>query len=458
MKQNVYFVGAGGIGMAALVRYCMSRGLNVAGYDRTPTALTQALNDEGARISFEDSMDAVPAEFRNPDDTLVIYPPAVPDSNVPLSFFRNNGFEVLKRSKALGHITADSKSLCFAGTHGKTTTSSMAAHIMHTAPVGCNAFLGGILRNYNSNLLLSETSPYSVVEADEYDRSFHTLRPFVAVITATDPDHLDIYGTEEAYLESFAHFTELIRPDGHLLIHTGLKLKPRPDGSVSVHTYSRDKGDFHAENIRRGRGTITFDFVGPDVRIADIELGVPVEINIENAVAAIAATWLTGSVDAESVRRAMASFQGAERRFQFWLKEDVPGGHVVIDDYAHHPDELRQSIASVKALYPDCKLLVAFQPHLYSRTRDFAPQFADALSAADAVILLDIYPAREEPIPGVTSKIIFDDIRCDEKMLVCKEKLANSIKSLNFDILLTVGAGNINLCLPDIVHSLQQHC
>lgn len=458
MKQNVYFVGAGGIGMAALVRYCMSRGLNVAGYDRTPTALTQALNDEGARISFEASMDAVPAEFRNPDDTLVIYTPAVPDSNVPLSFFRNNGFEVLKRSKALGHITADSKSLCFAGTHGKTTTSSMAAHIMHTAPVGCNAFLGGILRNYNSNLLLSETSPYSVVEADEYDRSFHTLRPFVAVITATDPDHLDIYGTEEAYLESFAHFTELIRPDGHLLIHTGLKLKPRPDGSVSVHTYSRDKGDFHAENIRRGRGTITFDFVGPDVRIADIELGVPVEINIENAVAAIAATWLTGSVDAESVRRAMASFQGAERRFQFWLKEDVPGGHVVIDDYAHHPDELRQSIASVKALYPDCKLLVAFQPHLYSRTRDFAPQFADALSAADAVILLDIYPAREEPIPGVTSKIIFDDIRCDEKMLVCKEKLANSIKSLNFDILLTVGAGNINLCLPDIVHSLQQHC
>ena len=458
MKQNVYFVGAGGIGMAALVRYCMSRGLNVAGYDRTPTALTQALNDEGARISFEDSMDAVPAEFRNPDDTLVIYTPAVPDSNVPLSFFRNNGFEVLKRSKALGHITADSKSLCFAGTHGKTTTSSMAAHIMHTAPVGCNAFLGGILRNYNSNLLLSETSPYSVVEADEYDRSFHTLRPFVAVITATDPAHLDIYGTEEAYLESFAHFTELIRPDGHLLIHTGLKLKPRPDGSVSVHTYSRDKGDFHAENIRRGRGTITFDFVGPDVRIADIELGVPVEINIENAVAAIAATWLTGSGDAESVRRAMASFQGAERRFQFWLKEDVPGGHVVIDDYAHHPDELRQSIASVKALYPDCKLLVAFQPHLYSRTRDFAPQFADALSAADAVILLDIYPAREEPIPGVTSKIIFDDIRCDEKMLVCKEKLANSIKSLNFDILLTVGAGNINLCLPDIVHSLQQHC
>ena len=457
MKPKAYFVGAGGIGMAALVRWCLSRGIKVAGYDRTPSDLTNTLIREGAAISFLDSIDAVPADFRDPADTLVIYTPAVPKDNVPLSFFRDNGFEVVKRSQALGHITSGMKSICFAGTHGKTTTSSMAAHIMHTDPVGCTAFLGGILRNYNSNLLLSQTSPYAVVEADEYDRSFHTLRPLIAVITATDPDHLDIYGTEEAYLESFAHFTELIEPDGKLLVHTGLKLKPRPAEGVKTYTYSRDEGDFHAANIRRGDGSIVFDFVGPDgLLIKDIELGVPVEINIENAVAAIAAVMLTGRVSAESVRTAMASFRGAERRFQFWLKEKLPGGHVVIDDYAHHPDELRQSIASVKSLYPGRRLLVAFQPHLYSRTRDFAPQFAEALSAADQVLLIDIYPARELPIPGVTSKIIFDDIKCDQKMMISKEKLPETVKNLNFDILLTVGAGDINLQLPAVVRTLRK--
>ena len=457
MKPKAYFVGAGGIGMAALVRWCLSRGIKVAGYDRTPSDLTNTLIREGAAISFLDSIDAVPADFRDPADTLVIYTPAVPKDNVPLSFFRDNGFEVVKRSQALGHITSGMKSICFAGTHGKTTTSSMAAHIMHTDPVGCTAFLGGILRNYDSNLLLSQTSPYAVVEADEYDRSFHTLRPLIAVITATDPDHLDIYGTEEAYLESFAHFTELIEPDGKLLVHTGLKLKPRPAEGVKTYTYSRDEGDFHAANIRRGDGSIVFDFVGPDgLLIKDIELGVPVEINIENAVAAIAAVMLTGRVSAESVRTAMASFRGAERRFQFWLKEKLPGGHVVIDDYAHHPDELRQSIASVKSLYPGRRLLVAFQPHLYSRTRDFAPQFAEALSAADQVLLIDIYPARELPIPGVTSKIIFDDIKCDQKMMISKEKLPETVKSLNFDILLTVGAGDINLQLPAVVRTLRK--
>lgn len=454
MKQNVYFVGAGGIGMAALVRWCMAQGLNVAGYDRTPSELTSALIAEGAAISFDDEMSAVPEAFRNPADTLIIYTPAVPADNIPLSFFRNNGFEVVKRSAALGHITAGSRALCFAGTHGKTTTSSMAAHILHTAPVGCNAFLGGILRNYNSNLLLSATSPYSVAEADEYDRSFHTLRPYIAVITAVDPDHLDIYGTEEAYIESFAHFTELIVPDGFLVVHTGLKLHPRTAAGVRTFTYSRDEGDFHAARIRRGDGRIVFDFVGPDVVISDIELGVPVEINIENAVAAIAATWLTGDVDADSIRRAMASFMGPERRFQFWLKEPLPGGHVLIDDYAHHPDEVRQSIASVKALYPQAKLCVAFQPHLYSRTRDFAPEFADALSLADSVILLDIYPARELPIPGVTSHIIFDKVKCNEKMIICKEDLVETIKNLNFDILLTAGAGDINLCLPRLQQEL----
>ncbi len=456
MKQNIYFVGAGGIGMAALVRYFLSRNLNVAGYDRTRTHLTDAITAEGAKISYDDSMEAVPAEFRDPATTTVIYTPAIPHDNVPLTFFRDGGFELMKRSEALGMITRSSKAICFSGTHGKTTTSSMAAHIMHTAKIGCNAFLGGILRNYNSNLLLSETSPYTVVEADEYDRSFHRLSPYIAVVTATDPDHLDIYGTEEAYLESFAHFTELIANDGTLIVHTGLKLCPRPQAGVKVYTYSRDEGDFHAANIRRGNGTIMFDFVANDgTVINDIELGVPVEINIENAVAAIAACYVTDTVDAESVRNAMASFKGAERRFQFWLKEPVPGGHVIIDDYAHHPDEVRQSIASVKALYPGMKLAVAFQPHLYSRTRDFAPQFAEALSAADTLVLCNIYPAREEPIPGVTSKIIFDDVKSPEKMMICKENLVNTIKNINFDILLTLGAGDINNYLPELVQTVK---
>lgn len=448
-KRNIYFVGAGGIGMAALVRYYLSRGCNVAGYDRTPTELTKALIAEGADITYNDSADEIPAEFRNPETTLVVYTPAVPDSHPGLAYFRAAGHEVLKRAAVLGRITRQSKGICFAGTHGKTTTSSMAAHILHNCPIGCNAFLGGILRNYNSNLLLSETSPYTVIEADEYDRSFHQLLPYIAVITSTDPDHLDIYGTEEAYLESFAHFTELIRQDGALIVHEGLKLTPRPKQGVKVYTYSRDKGDFHAENIRCGEGVIVFDMVTPTETFKDINLGVPIEINIENAIASIAAVYLTGELDSEKMRQAMGSFLGAKRRFEFWLKE--PGGRAVIDDYAHHPDELKASIKSVKALYPNRRLTVAFQPHLYSRTRDFAPDFAAALSMADEVILLNIYPAREEPIPGVTSQIIFDDITSERKVLIDKSQLVDTIATQGFDVLLTVGAGDICNYLPDIL-------
>ena len=296
-KKNIYFVGAGGIGMAALERYFKARGYNVGGYDRTPTDLTRALENEGIAITYDDSAEAIPESFRNPADTLVVYTPAVPDSHPGLAWFRANGFEVVKRAAVLGLVTRHSKALCFSGTHGKTTTSSMAAHLLHSSPCGCNAFLGGVLRNYNTNFLLNDASPYSVVEADEYDRSFHHLSPFVAVVTATDPDHLDIYGTEEAYLESFAHFTELIQPGGVLIKHTGLKLRERTDPSVKIYTYSRDEGDFHAENIRRGNGSITFDFVAPDGEtIRNIELGVPVEINITNAIAALAAVWAAGEL------------------------------------------------------------------------------------------------------------------------------------------------------------------
>lgn len=441
--------------MAALERYFLAKRCRVAGYDRTPTDLTRALQDEGVEITFDESVEAIPADFKGcPEEVLVVYTPALPDMHPGLSYFRENGYEVVKRAAVLGNITRDTKGLCFAGTHGKTTTSSMAAHILNTCKVGCNAFLGGILRNYNSNLLLSATSPYSVIEADEYDRSFHHLRPYIAVITATDPDHLDIYGTEEAYLESFAHFTELIKPGGMLVVHEDLKLKPRVPEGVKIYTYSRDKGDFHAENVRRGNGEITFDIVTPSETVRDITLGVPVEINIENAIAAFAACYLTGDIEIDAARDAIASFMGPKRRFEFWLKEPGAEGRAIIDDYAHHPDELKASIKSVKALYPGRRLTVAFQPHLYSRTRDFAPEFAESLSLADEVILLDIYPAREEPIPGVTSEIIFNDIKCKDKVMIDKQHLTETIKNRNFEILLTVGAGDICNYLPEIVKNV----
>lgn len=451
--NNIFFVGAGGIGMAALERYFLSRGCRVAGYDRTPTALTDALISEGVEITFDPSEETIPSSFRNPGETLVVYTPAVPADLPILRWFSDNGFEIMKRAKVLGLITRNSRSLCFAGTHGKTTTSSMAAHILQCGAIGCNAFLGGILKNYDSNFLLSPSSNYSVIEADEYDRSFHHLSPTVAVITATDPDHLDIYGTEEAYLESFAHFTELIRPGGALILHEDLKLHPRPQEGVRVYTYSRDKGDFHASYIRRSSGTISFDIVTPSGVIRNVNLGVPVEVNIENAIAAVAAVSAAGLFEPDVIRQALSTYQGTKRRFETWLKEDGGNGRVIIDDYAHHPEELRNSIASVKALYPGRRLTVAFQPHLYSRTRDFAPEFAEALSAADSLILLDIYPAREEPIPGVTSEIIFDNVKTADKVLIPKEKFVETLKNCNFDILLTVGAGDINTFLPEIVEN-----
>lgn len=458
MKQyeSIYFVGAGGIGMAALERYFLSKGKKVAGYDRTDTALTDALSKEGVEITYTDDVELIPDYCKSPDTTLVVYTPAIPETHNGLTFFRKNGFKVVKRAELLGLITHDSKGLCFSGTHGKTTTSSMAAHILHSSPIGCNAFLGGILRNYDSNLLLSDTSPYSVIEADEFDRSFHHLRPYIAVVTATDPDHLDIYGTEEAYLESFAHFTELITPGGYLIQHTGLKLKARPQEGVKVLYYSRDEGDFHASNIRKGNGEIVFDFVSPSEVIKNIKLGVPVDINIENTVAAMAVCSIVG-VDGDTMRKAVGSFLGAKRRFEFWVKEPGKNGKVIIDDYAHHPDELKASIRSVRDLYPDRKLTVVFQPHLYTRTRDFAPQFSEALSLADEVLVLDIYPAREIPIPGVTSEMLLPAIKCSHKAVCNKNDLIDTLKNYNFEVLLTAGAGDICDYLPQICELAKQN-
>lgn len=452
--KNLYFVGAGGIGMAALERYFMAKGYAVAGYDRTPSELTDKLAAEGARISFVDDVEqAIPAEFCDPKETLVVYTPAIPADNHVLSYFRDNGFEVVKRAAVLGRVTHESRGICFAGTHGKTTTSSLAAHILHNCKVDCNAFLGGVLRNYDSNFLLAPESPWSVIEADEFDRSFHHLRPWIAVVTSTDPDHLDIYGTEEAYLESFAHFTSLVQPGGALVVHEGLKLKPRPQEGVKLYSYSRDSGDFHAERIRRGNGEIRFDFVYPGGRIDDISLGVPVEVNIENAVASLAACWLTGDMEPEAARTAVGTFLGAKRRFEFWLKEPGEHGRAIIDDYAHHPDELKASIRSVKALYPGRKLTVVFQPHLYTRTRDFYRGFAEALSLADEVILIPIYPARELPIPGVESEMILPLISGAKKEVVARENLIDTIKNRNFEILLTAGAGDIADLVPGIARA-----
>ncbi|MBR6249263.1 MAG: UDP-N-acetylmuramate--L-alanine ligase [Muribaculaceae bacterium] len=453
--DSLYFIGAGGIGMAALERYFLAKGKRVAGYDRTPSDLTAELQNEGVHIDFEERPDLIPDYCRDPQRTLVVYTAAMPENSPLLTWFRERGFEVVKRARVLGIVTEHSKGLCFSGTHGKTTTSSMAAHIMQVSGVGCNAFLGGVLRNYNSNFLLSDTSPYSVIEADEFDRSFHQLSPYIAVVTSTDPDHLDIYGTPENYLEGFAHFTSLIKPGGALIMHTGLALQPRVSPEVTVYTYGREEGDFHATRIVKGQGTITFSLVTPWETIDDIELGVPVDINIENAIAAMAACRLV-NIPADAMRQAMATFQGPKRRFEFWLKEAGDNGRVMIDDYAHHPDELRASIASVRDLYPGRKLTVVFQPHLYTRTRDFAPEFAQALSLADEVILLPIYPARELPLPGVSSEMILNAVKCPVKSIYEKKDFIDSIKMRNFEVLLTAGAGDIANLLPMVCDEFQK--
>lgn len=456
--KNLYFVGAGGIGMANLVRYYLRHGYPVAGYDRTPSLLTTALENEGAILTFNDSEDEIPADFRSPEETLVVYTPAVPESNKILSYFRSHGFEVIKRAALLGRITRDTDAICVAGSHGKTTTSSMIANIMRDSDKGCTAFLGGILRNTGSNLVLNEKSPFSVIEADEYDRSFHHLHPYIAVVTSTDPDHLDIYGDEAHYLEAFSIFTSLIRPGGTLITHVGLKYHPDVKEGVTIQTYSGGcDGDWHAEDILFGDGRLSFTLIGPDnLRIEDIHVGVPVEINIDNAVAAAAAA-ITAGASEEDVKRGIASFMGAKRRFEIWLDGSAhPGAPVLIDDYAHSPNEVKNSIRSVKKLYPGRKLTVIFQPHLYTRTRDFAPEFAAALSEADSVIMPEIYPARELPIPGVTTDIILKDVKSSEKTYCERKDLLNLIKNSNFEILMTLGAADIDRLLPEIRDILSQ--
>lgn len=452
---SVYFVGIGGIGMSALARYFRAKGKQVAGYDKTPSDLTTALTAEGIRIHYVDDIALIPKDCKQVDSTLVVYTPAIPETHTELDFFKTNGFTLMKRARVLGEITRTERGLCVAGTHGKTTTSSMLAHLLKQSHVDCNAFLGGILKNYNSNLMLSDKSDLAVIEADEFDRSFHWLNPYMAVITAVDPDHLDIYGTPEAYRESFEHFTSLIRPDGCLVMKKGLPLQPRLPDRAKFYTYSAtEEADFFARNIRIGNGDILFDFITPDGCIPDVKLGVPVKVNIENGVAAMALAWLNG-VAPEEIRSGMESFAGAERRFNFHLKQD---DIVLLDDYAHHPAELKASIQSIKELYPNKKVTGIFQPHLYTRTRDFAADFAKSLSLLDELILLDIYPAREEPIPGVTSQIIFDQVTIPNKRMIRKEELLGLVQkeAASLEVVLMAGAGNIDRLVEPVKQILEK--
>ncbi len=451
--KAVYFIGAGGIGMSALVRYFLSTGKKVAGYDRTPSELTEKLIAEGADIHYEENAERIPVDFRDASTTLVVYTPAVPTTHAELVYFRDNGFTIQKRSQVLGMLTQYGKGLCVAGTHGKTTTSTMTAHLLHQSKVECNAFLGGISKNYGTNLLLSDKSEYIVIEADEFDRSFHWLTPFATVITATDADHLDIYGTKEAYLESFNHYTSLIRQGGALIIRKGIEIAPRLQEGVTLYTYSREEGDFHAENVRIGGGEIVFDYVSPFGNIKDVKLGVPVAINIENGIAAMALAQISGA-DNEEIKVAMANFRGVDRRFDFKIKNDKV---VFLSDYAHHPEEIKQSILSMRALYEDKKLTGIFQPHLYTRTRDFYQEFADSLSLLDEVILTDIYPARELPIEGVTSQLIYDQLRPGiEKTLCRKEEILDLLKQKEIEVLIALGAGDIENYVQPICEILNK--
>lgn len=450
--QSAYFIGAGGIGMSALERYFLSKGVLVAGYDRTPTALTEELCREGAQIHYDDDPSLIPAACLDKAHTLVVYTPAIPDTHKELSYFRAEGYDIHKRAQVLGLLTRSMKGLCVAGTHGKTTTSAMTAHLLHQSHVDCNAFLGGITKNYGTNYLLSSTSPYVVIEADEFDRSFHHLRPYASVITATDADHLDIYGTEQAYLESFTHYSRLIQPGGALVIHRGLKMKEDLQNGVRRFDYSRDEGDFHAERVRIGGGRIVFDFVSPFGSVADVELGVPVSVNIENGIAAMALAQIAGATPDE-IRAAMRSFAGVVRRFDFALRTDR---HVLLSDYAHHPAEIRQSILSVREVFAGRKISAIFQPHLYTRTRDFYKDFAESLSLLDEVILTEIYPAREAPIPGVTSSLIYDALRPGiQKRLVRKTDLPELVAAEDFEVLIVLGAGDVDGYVPRLAEILQ---
>jgi UDP-N-acetylmuramate--alanine ligase len=452
--KYIYFLGIGGIGMSALARWFQVNGYAVAGYDKTPTALTETLQAEGMVIHFTDDIDQIPAEFReNPAETLVIYTPAIPKTHSEYIYLIEQGYTLQKRSQVLGLLAGQMTTIGVAGTHGKTTTSSMVAHILRDSGVNCAAFLGGITNNYGTNFLLNQPaddlrSVVCVVEADEFDRSFLTLFPKFAIVTSTDADHLDIYGAHEAVLESFSKFVSQIEPDGVLFMKQGLSLADKT--KATVRPYSLKEGDYHSQNLRIEQATFIFDLVYPQGVISDIHLTVPGFHNVENAVAAGAVALEIG-VSPEAIRSALNSYRGVHRRFEYILKTDSV---VFIDDYAHHPAEVQAFLSSVKALYPDRELTAVFQPHLFSRTRDFAEGFAESLSLADHVILLDIYPARELPMEGVTSDLIFRGVHSKTKKKCTKAELPDVLREMKPSLLVTIGAGDIDQLLVTIKNLL----
>lgn len=458
--MKLYFVGIGGIGMSALVRYFLSKGDDVAGYDLTPSPLTKALTEEGALIHYEDDPELIPEPFRS-RDTLVVFTPAVPRDHRELNFFIHQGNRVIKRAELLGDLTRRERGLCVAGTHGKTTTSTLLAHLLRSSHVDCHAFLGGISNNYQTNCLISEKSDYAVIEADEFDRSFHHLSPYIAVITSADPDHLDIYHTAEAYRESFEHFTSLISSEGALVMKKGIPVTPRLKEGTRLFTYTTgdEEADFRGDHIEIREGHLFFDWHypaldGQPAGSLHVELGVPLLINVENAVAAMAVAYLCGA-HLDELSQGVASFRGVYRRFDRLI--DDPRC-VLIDDYAHHPNELDPSIRSVRQLYPDRKILGIFQPHLYSRTQDFYREFAHSLDQLDEVILLDIYPAREQPIPGVTSHLIAEAMEHKDVVVLPKEGLLPHLRSLTSlpEVILMVGAGDIDRLVPQVAEEIRQ--
>ena len=458
--MKLYFVGIGGIGMSALVRYFLSKGDDVAGYDLTPSPLTKALTEEGALIHYEDNPELIPEPFRS-RDTLVVFTPAVPRDHRELNFFIHQGNRVIKRAELLGDLTRRERGLCVAGTHGKTTTSTLLAHLLRSSHVDCHAFLGGISNNYQTNCLISEKSDYAVIEADEFDRSFHHLSPYIAVITSADPDHLDIYHTAEAYRESFEHFTSLISPEGALVMKKGIPVTPRLKDGTRLFTYTTgdEEADFWGDHIEIREGHLFFEWHypaldGQPAGSLHVELGVPLLINVENAVAAMAVAYLCGA-RLDELSQGVASFRGVYRRFDRLI--DDPRC-VLIDDYAHHPNELDPSIRSVRQLYPDRKILGIFQPHLYSRTQDFYREFARSLDQLDEVILLDIYPARELPIPGVTSHLIAEAMKHKDVVVLPKEGLLPHLRSLSVlpEVILMVGAGDIDRLVPQVAEEIRQ--
>lgn len=450
--KQIFFLGIGGIGMSALARYYRHEGYTVAGYDRTPSELTHALSEEGISIFYEDNPELLPFP---PENLPVVWTPAVPQQTALWQFLNNHGAHIHKRAEALGMITAARKALCVAGTHGKTTTSTMLAHLLAESG-GVNAFLGGISENYHTNLLLDSSSPYVVVEADEFDRSFHHLSPYMTVVTSVDPDHLDIYGTPEAYRESFEQYCNLVSDT--IVLKYGLHDKLHITGKAHLLTYSAEdtRADYHAANIIVSNGSIVFDLHHPSGVMRGLKLGVPVWVNIENSVAA-AAIALLCAVPEDTIRRGLQSFAGVHRRFNIHVQTPQT---VYIDDYAHHPQEIAASVASVRKLYPERHLIGIFQPHLYTRTRDFADGFARVLSTLDEVILLPIYPARELPIAGVDSQMLLGKITCPDKHLMSKDELlariAEHARQHQPVAVLTIGAGDIDRLVPTIAEKLQK--